>query len=157
MILYLPCIAYFNAVWYCPCVRELFKNAAWIPAWFSVPTWSFISEISGEITSVIPSIINAGIWKQRDFPAPVGMIPKTSCPFNAASINCSWPWRNSSYPKYCFNSFFASCILLKSITSYCFIYTFTTLIVYIPIRRAFLFHRGFHWNFLWNEKASNHI
>ena len=35
--------------------------------------------------------------------------------------------------KVCFNSFFASCILLKSITSYCFIYTFTTLIVYIPI------------------------
>jgi len=32
----------------------------------------------GENTIVKPSLQSAGIWKQIDFPAPVGMIPITS-------------------------------------------------------------------------------
>jgi hypothetical protein len=45
----------------CFSVRELFMYAACIPASFNARTWSFIREISGEITSVIPDSIKAGI------------------------------------------------------------------------------------------------
>ena len=37
------------------------KNAEFIPIEFKVSTWSFIKDISGEITIVIPSKIKAGI------------------------------------------------------------------------------------------------
>ena len=42
-------------------VNELFKNTALIPTSRSCSTWSFINEISGEITTVKPSKINEGI------------------------------------------------------------------------------------------------
>ena len=49
-----------SACW--PGVRLLLMYAAATPDALSAMTWSFISEISGEITSVIPSSINAGSW-----------------------------------------------------------------------------------------------
>ena len=36
--------------------------AAGMPAWARAATWSFIREISGETTSVIPGSIRAGSW-----------------------------------------------------------------------------------------------
>ena len=45
-----------------PGVRLLLMYAAATPDALSAMTWSFISEISGEITSVIPSSISAGSW-----------------------------------------------------------------------------------------------
>ena len=40
----------------------LLMNRAATPFAFSPSTWSFISAISGEITSVTPSIASAGSW-----------------------------------------------------------------------------------------------
>ena len=60
----------------------LFSASAAIPLATSVSTWSFISEMSGETTMAVPSIIKAGIWKQMDFPPPVGMS-------TSASLCCS--------------------------------------------------------------------
>ena len=67
-----------------------------MPAWFKDATWSFIREMSGEITRVSPSMSSAGIWKQRDLPEPVGMTPNTSLPSRIASISRSWPSRKWS-------------------------------------------------------------
>ena len=50
------------------------------PSRTSASTWSFISEISGEITSTAPGRSRAGIWKVSDLPAPVGMTPMQSRP-----------------------------------------------------------------------------
>ena len=52
-------------------------------------TWSFIREISGENTIVRPGLQRAGIWKQIDLPAPVGMIPITSSLRNKEAIGAS--------------------------------------------------------------------
>ena len=41
---------------------ELFRQAAGTPACSSAATWSFISEISGEMTSVTPGRSSAGSW-----------------------------------------------------------------------------------------------
>ena len=41
-------------------VRELLMNAAATPACVSAPTWSFISEMSGETTTVTPGMSSAG-------------------------------------------------------------------------------------------------
>jgi hypothetical protein len=48
------------------------RNVAGIPASVSASTWSFISAISGDTTSVSPGCSSAGSWKQRDLPPPVG-------------------------------------------------------------------------------------
>ncbi|MFT5618921.1 MAG: hypothetical protein ACI85I_002156, partial [Arenicella sp.] len=42
--------------------------------------WSFIRAISGEMTKQIPSRAMAGIWKQIDFPPPVGNKANVSVP-----------------------------------------------------------------------------
>ena len=41
---------------------ELFINRALTPIVFNASTWSFISDIKGEITIVIPSKQSAGTW-----------------------------------------------------------------------------------------------
>ena len=59
-------------------VIALFNKIAWIPISFNEVTWSYIKEINGDTTIVIPSNIKAGTWKQIDFPADVGIIASTS-------------------------------------------------------------------------------
>ena len=44
------------------------------PAALSARTWSRISAISGEMTTVTPSRHRAGSWKHSDLPPPVGMM-----------------------------------------------------------------------------------
>ena len=66
-------------------------------------TWSFIKDNSGEITTVTPLLIKAGIWKHRDFPAPVGIMANTSRCIASASMTSSCPGRKDVYPKYCCN------------------------------------------------------
>ena len=41
---------------------ELLMNAALIPVLSALSTWSFISEISGLITTHVPSMNSAGSW-----------------------------------------------------------------------------------------------
>ena len=55
-------------------------TVAAMPRAASASTWSFISAISGEITSVTPPKQSAGIWKHSDFPPPVGITTKPSRP-----------------------------------------------------------------------------
>jgi len=43
-------------------LKELFRKAAPHPASFNALTWSFMRDISGEMTIVIPSSKRAGIW-----------------------------------------------------------------------------------------------
>jgi hypothetical protein len=74
-------------------------------------TWSFISEISGDITIDIPSNIRAGIRKQIDFPAPVGITPTVSFPAKIFEMKASCPLRKLSYPKYCFKTLSAVILL----------------------------------------------
>ena len=51
-------------------------------------------EISGEMTSVMPESISAGIWKQMDFPAPVGMMATVSRPASSERTTGSCAGRN---------------------------------------------------------------
>ena len=59
-----------------------------MPFFSRFSTWSFISDCSGEMTTVRPRTdspaISAGIWNVNDFPPPVGKIAKMDCPSNAA-------------------------------------------------------------------------
>ena len=71
------------------CVSVLLMSAAGIFCTKRPSTWSFIREISGENTIVKPALQRAGIWKQIDFPAPVGMIPITSSFRNKDAIGAS--------------------------------------------------------------------
>lgn len=58
---------------------------------FSRPlSWSSISDIKGDTTSVRPLLMRAVSWKQSDFPPPVGMIRRTSCPLRVAFMLVSW-------------------------------------------------------------------
>ena len=57
-------------------------------------TWSFMREMSGEMTRVTPGIIKAGSWKQIDFPAPVGMMARQSLPSRRVWMTSCWPGRN---------------------------------------------------------------
>ena len=52
-------------------------------------TWSFISAMSGEMTSVTPPKQSAGIWKQRDFPPPVGITTSPSRPETISAMTSS--------------------------------------------------------------------
>ncbi len=62
----------------------------------SFPTWSSMSAISGDTTRVVPPRARPGSWKQSDFPAPVGMTSRTSCPSTTASQTASWRGRKAS-------------------------------------------------------------
>ena len=70
-------------------------NAAGTPCPTKASTWSFISEISGEKTMAMPEDKSAGIWKQTDFPAPVGMIANVSQPSSRLLTTGSCAGRNS--------------------------------------------------------------
>src|SRR5262249_16630657 len=63
-------------------------------------TWSFMREMSGLTTTVIPSKASAVSWKQRLFPEPVGMTTSVSRPPRAESTASAWPGRNLRKPKY---------------------------------------------------------
>ena len=53
------------------------------------PTWSDMSAFSGEITKDFSSLSNAGSWKHRLLPLPVGLINNTDLLFKAAKIGSS--------------------------------------------------------------------
>ena len=79
-------------------LAELMQSAA-TPASPSADTWSCISAIRGDTTTVSPSMTRAGIWKQSDLPEPVGITVSAWRPPSSASITASWPGRNPSKPK----------------------------------------------------------
>ena len=83
---------------------EEFRNVAGMPPACSASTWSFISAISGETTTVRPSRASAGSWKQSDLPPPVGSSAKTSLPASESRMISSCNGRNEVKPKYCFSS-----------------------------------------------------
>ena len=74
-----------------------------MPLAFNAPTWSFISEMSGDTMTAIPSITNADIWKHNDLPPPVGISTSESPPPTVCRIISSCIGRNVSYPKYDFS------------------------------------------------------
>src|SRR3989441_2583 len=61
-------------------------------------TWSFMSAMSGDTTTVVPSSRSAGSWKQSDFPDPVGMTATRSRPSKTAAAASCCPGRNRSKP-----------------------------------------------------------
>ena len=62
-------------------------------------TWSFISAISGERTSVGSGRSIAASWYVSDFPDPVGISASVSRPSTAARTTSSCPGRKSAKPK----------------------------------------------------------
>ena len=77
----------------------LLKATALMPFCASDSVWSFISAISGLITTVEPSITRAGSWKQRLLPEPVGIKATVSRPESAERTTFSCPGRNLRKPK----------------------------------------------------------
>ena len=69
------------------------------PASRSAATWSCMSAMSGETTTVSPPATSAGIWKQSDLPEPVGITVRAWRPASRAVIAGSWPGLKSSKPK----------------------------------------------------------
>ena len=75
--------------------RPFIVTASVIPLFARLSTWSFISDCSGDITTVSPwtafPAISAGNWKVRDFPPPVGNIASSDLPSTAALVafSCS--------------------------------------------------------------------
>ena len=67
-------------------VSLLSSRAAGTPHSLSASTWSFISEISGETTTAMPSMATAGAWKQSDLPPPVGSTTSESRPAMTACM-----------------------------------------------------------------------
>ena len=65
-------------------VEEL-RLAASTPSSRNCATWSRISAISGDTTSVRPSRTIGGSWKQSDLPLPVGITASTSFPCRVAA------------------------------------------------------------------------
>ena len=61
-------------------------DAASMPFCTSVSTWSFISEMSGEMTSPRPPRTSAGAWKHSDLPPPVGSTTTESRPSRIAAM-----------------------------------------------------------------------
>ena len=59
-------------------------------------TWSSMSEMSGETTSVARGCSSAGIWKQTDLPKPVGSTARVSRPLSTASTTRDCAGRKSS-------------------------------------------------------------
>ena len=97
-----------------PGARDEFKNVAGTPPACKASTWSFISAIKGETTTVSPGRAMAGNWKQRDFPPPVGSRAKTSLPASASAMICCCKGRKEVKPKYCFSSG-SNCVTCVSI------------------------------------------
>ena len=81
--------------------RPEWMRSARSPSSLSLATWSSISAISGETTSVVPPRARPGSWKQSDLPAPVGMTSSTSCPAVTASQTASWWGRKACRWKRC--------------------------------------------------------
>jgi hypothetical protein len=65
-------------------VSVLFTKAAGSPRAVSASTWSFMSEMSGETTTVSPGSMSAGTWKHSDLPPPVGRMTSVSRPASTA-------------------------------------------------------------------------
>jgi hypothetical protein len=76
-------------------LKELSILAAGTPHSVSASTWSFISEISGEITTASPGETMAGTWKHTDLPPPVGRTTITSRPPLRCSMASFCSGRNS--------------------------------------------------------------
>ena len=76
--------------------RPEWISAARKPSSRSASTWSFMSEMSGDTTNTVPSMMRAGIWNVSDLPAPVGITAMQSSPARTASMTSCWPGRNSS-------------------------------------------------------------
>ena len=74
-------------------------QSAATPASLSAATWSCISAISGDTTTVSPRMTSAGIWKHSDLPEPVGITVSALRPASRAAIAASWPGRKFSNPK----------------------------------------------------------
>ena len=70
--------------------RVLLNKTARIPKSHSPFTWFSISAMRGETTTHVPFKTRAGIWKQRDFPAPVGINTKQSKRWRMWKIISSW-------------------------------------------------------------------
>src|ERR1043166_452190 len=70
----------------------------------SAPTWSCISEMSGDTTSVNPAVMRVGSWKQSDFPAPVGSTASTLRPASSGPSTLSGCTRNARWPNRSRNS-----------------------------------------------------
>ena len=77
----------------------LFMPTAQTPLSKRISTWSFISEMSGLTTTVMPSRASAVSWKQRLLPEPVGMTTRVSRPSRAEWTASACPGRNRRKPK----------------------------------------------------------
>jgi hypothetical protein len=82
---------------------EEFRNVAATPLACIASTWSFMSAINGDTTTVRPGRTNAGSWKQSDLPPPVGNKAKVSLPTNESRMISSCNGRNESKPKVSFS------------------------------------------------------
>ena len=71
-------------------------------------TWFFINAINGDTTSAVPLDNKAGNWKQRDLPAPVGMITIKLFLSRSEVIINFWSPLKSENPNKDFNSLFKS-------------------------------------------------
>ena len=67
-----------------------------MPVFIRLSTWSFIRDISGDTTIVIPLNTMAGTWNVMDFPPPVGRRPSVSIPERTDKIISSWSGRKES-------------------------------------------------------------
>src|SRR5579885_3039783 len=62
-------------------------------------TCSLISALSGDRTNAVPGFSNAGSWKHKLLPEPVGRTTSTDSPRSAAATTSSFPSRKRSTPK----------------------------------------------------------
>jgi hypothetical protein len=82
---------------------EEFRNVAAMPLACSASTWSFISAISGETTTVRPSR-KRGKLEAKRFAAAGRQQRETSLPASESRMISSCNGRNEVKPKYCFSS-----------------------------------------------------
>src|SRR4051812_48271749 len=95
-----PWVMSFSAAIFSGGVSVLFMPTAQTPLSKRLSTWSFISEMSGLTTTVIPSeCVSAVSWKQRLLPEPVGMMTSVSRPVMAESTAWACPGRKLRKPK----------------------------------------------------------
>ncbi|MOA13388.1 hypothetical protein D3C78_1334370 [compost metagenome] len=80
----------------CSGVSVEFSAAAGTPSSSSVATWSSISAISGETTTVKPGRSSPGTWKHNDLPPPVGISTRASPPLATQSMIAAWRPRKLS-------------------------------------------------------------
>ena len=79
--------------------EELTTVARSATAGGSLSTWSFISAISGERTTVGRGRSIAASWYGSDLPDPVGIKASVSRPARALRTTSSWPGRNAVEPE----------------------------------------------------------